>query len=114
MRENLLGLLKNMPALARTDHDLVHLLRSWFNRGFLVIRQINWDSPASILEKIIAYEAVHEIKTWSDLRLRLEPADRRCFAFFHPAMPNDPLIFVEIALTRGIPRFNSGRSLRTA
>ena len=103
MRENLLSLLKNMPALARTDHDLVHLLRSWFNRGFLVIRQINWDSPASILEKIIAYEAVHEIKTWSDLRLRLEPADRRCLAFFHPAMPNDPLIFVEIALTRGIP-----------
>ncbi len=67
------------------------------------MRQINWDSPASILEKIIAYEAVHEIKTWDDLRLRLQPRDRRCFAFFHPSMPDDPLIFVEIALTSGIP-----------
>ena len=103
MRKDLLVLLKERPELARTDHDLLHLLRSWFNRGFLVIRQINWDSPASILEKIIAYEAVHEIGTWDDLRRRLQPTDRRCFAFFHPAMPDEPLIFVEVALTRGIP-----------
>lgn len=103
MRKDLLAVLKERPELARTDHDLLHLLRSWFNRGFLVIRQINWESPASILEKIIAYEAVHEIGTWDDLRRRLQPTDRRCFAFFHPAMPDEPLIFVEVALTRGIP-----------
>ena len=103
MRKDLLALLKERPELARTDHDLLHLLRSWFNRGFLVIRQINWESPASILEKVIAYEAVHEIGTWDDLRRRLKPTDRRCFAFFHPAMPDEPLIFVEVALTRGIP-----------
>ena len=107
MRKDLLALLKERPELARTDHDLLHLLRSWFNRGFLVIRQINWESPASILEKVIAYEAVHEIGTWDDLRRRLKPTDRRCFAFFHPAMPDEPLIFVEVALTRGIPvQFN--------
>ena len=103
LRKDLLALLNERPELARTDHDLLHLLRSWFNRGFLVIRQINWESPASILEKIIAYEAVHEIGTWDDLRRRLQPMDRRCFAFFHPAMPDEPLIFVEVALTRGIP-----------
>ncbi len=103
MRKDLLALLNERPEFARTDHDLLHLLRSWFNRGFLVIRQINWESPASILEKIIAYEAVHEIGTWDDLRRRLRPTDRRCFAFFHPAMPDEPLIFVEVALTRGIP-----------
>jgi malonyl-CoA decarboxylase len=103
MRKDLLTLLETKPELARTDHDLVHLLRSWFNRGFLVMRQITWDSPASILEKIIAYEAVHQIQTWADLRRRLQPTDRRCFAFFHPAMPDEPLIFVEVALTRGVP-----------
>jgi malonyl-CoA decarboxylase len=74
---------------------------SWFNRGFLVLRPINWESPAHILEKIIAYEAVHAIDSWDDLRRRVEPADRRCFAFFHPAMPDEPLIFVEVALTNG-------------
>ncbi len=103
MRKDLLAWLNKRPELARTDHDLLHLLRSWFNRGFLVVRLINWESPASILEKIIAYEAVHEIGTWDDLRRRLQPTDRRCFAFFHPAMPDEPLIFVEVALTRGIP-----------
>ena len=103
MRRDLLTLLEERPELARTDHDIVHLLRSWFNRGFLVMRQINWESPASILEKIIAYEAVHEIGTWDDLRRRLQPADRRCFAFFHPSMPDEPLIFVEVALTNGVP-----------
>lgn len=103
MRADLLELLKENPVLGRTDFDLVHLLRSWFNRGFLVLRQITWDTPASILEKIIAYEAVHEIQNWDDLRRRLHPSDRRCFAFFHPAMPDDPLIFVEVALTKGVP-----------
>lgn len=103
MRTNLLKLVRGNPDLGRTDHDFIHLLRSWFNRGFLVLRQITWDSPASILERLIAYEAVHEIQNWDDLRRRLQPADRRCFAFFHPAMPDDPLIFVEVALTKGIP-----------
>jgi len=103
MRRDLLAQLKTMPELARTDFDLTHLLKSWFNRGFLVLRQITWDSPASILEKITAYEAVHEIQTWDELRRRLQPEDRRCFAFFHPAMPDDPLIFVEVALTKGVP-----------
>jgi malonyl-CoA decarboxylase len=84
------------------DLDFRHLFSSWFNLGFLVLRPINWDSPAQILEKIIAYEAVHEIHSWDDLRRRLEPEDRRCFAFFHPAMPDEPLIFVEVALTKGI------------
>ena len=103
MRRDLLGLIKERPELSRMDHDLQHLLRSWFNRGFLVMQQVNWDSPASVLEKIIAYEAVHEIRTWDDLRRRLQPEDRRCFAFFHPSMPSEPLIFVEVALTKGVP-----------
>lgn len=89
--------------ISRTDQDFQHLLRSWFNRGFLVLRQINWDTPASILEKIVAYEAVHAIQDWDDLRRRLYPQDRRCFAFFHPSMPDEPLIFVEVALTLGVP-----------
>ncbi len=103
MRKHLLGLLKDHPELGRTDHDLLHLLRSWFNRGFLVMQQVTWESPATVLEKIIAYEAVHEIRNWDDLRSRLQPEDRRCFAFFHPAMPTEPLIFVEVALTKGVP-----------
>ncbi len=103
MREDLRELLKDHPHLARTDHDLQHLLRSWFNRGFLVMQQVSWDSPATVLEKIIAYEAVHEIQNWDDLRRRLQPEDRRCFAFFHPSMPTEPLIFVEVALTKGVP-----------
>ncbi len=103
MRADLLRLLKSHSALKRTDADLAHLLRSWFNRGFLVLRQINWSSPANVLEKIVEYEAVHEIEDWDDLRRRLHPEDRRCFAFFHPAMPEEPLIFVEVALTLAIP-----------
>ncbi len=103
MRRDLLRFMKADPALARLDTDLRHLLSSWFNRGFLVLRPINWESPAHVLEKIIAYEAVHAIDSWDDLRRRLQPADRRCFGFFHPAMPDEPLIFVEVALTRGIP-----------
>jgi len=80
---------------------LRHLFASWFNRGFLELRRIDWQTPAAILEKLITYEAVHEIQGWEDLRRRLSP-DRRCFAFFHPALPNDPLIFVEVALVRGL------------
>lgn len=103
MRADLLTTLKQNPDWGRTDLDMIHLLKSWFNRGFLVLRQITWDTPASILERIIKYEAVHEIQNWDDLRRRLHPEDRRCFAFFHPSMPDDPLIFVEVALTKGIP-----------
>ncbi|SPF75757.1 hypothetical protein ALP8811_00751 [Aliiroseovarius pelagivivens] len=103
MRVDLLRFLKDQPALRRTDLDFVHLLRSWFNRGFLVLKQISWDTPARILDKIVAYEAVHQINDWDDLRRRLYPPDRRCFAFFHPAMPDEPLIFVEVALTKGVP-----------
>ena len=102
MREQLLSLLRENPSYARTDFDFIHLLKSWFNRGFLVLRQITWDTSASILEKIVEYEAVHEIKNLEDLRRRLLPKDRRCFAFFHPSMPDDPLIFVEVALTNGV------------
>lgn len=81
-----------------------HLLTAWFNRGLLVARPIDWRTPAPILEKIIRYEAVHEIRDWQDLRLRLEPPDRRCFAFFHPVLADEPLIFVEVALTRDVPK----------
>ncbi len=91
------------PALKVVDSDLRHLLASWFNRGFLVLRRIDWQTPATILDKIIAYEAVHEIQGWDDLRRRLDPADRRCFAFFHPSLVDEPLIFVEVALMDDIP-----------
>lgn len=103
MRADLLRLAQGDPALLALDLDFRHLFASWFNRGFLVLRRISWESPAHILEKIIAYEAVHAIDSWDDLRARLAPPDRRCFAFFHPAMPDEPLIFVEVALTNGIP-----------
>lgn len=103
MRADLLRLGRGEPELEALDIDFRHLFLSWFNRGFLVLRPINWESPAHILEKIIAYEAVHAIDSWDDLRRRLAPADRRCFAFFHPSMPDEPLIFVEVALTKGIP-----------
>jgi malonyl-CoA decarboxylase len=102
MRADLLRLGRGEASLEALDLDFRHLFASWFNRGFLVLRPINWQSPAHILEKIIAYEAVHAIDSWEDLRRRVEPADRRCFAFFHPAMPDEPLIFVEVALTTGI------------
>lgn len=103
MRDDLLDALKARPDLGPVDQDLRHLLSSWFNRGFLVLLPISWESPAEVLEKIIAYEAVHTIDSWEDLRRRVQPSDRRCFAYFHPAMPNEPLIFVEVALTKGIP-----------
>ena len=88
---------------ARIDAGLGALLRMWFNPGFLVLQPIDWSTPANILEKIIAYEAVHEITSWDALRARLAPEDRRCFAFFHPRMPEEPLIFVEVALTDDTP-----------
>lgn len=103
MRADLLGFARRNPAFGAVDLDLRHLFASWFNRGFLVLRPVNWETPAHILEKITAYEAVHAIENWDDLRRRVQPADRRCFAFFHPAMPSEPLIFVEVALTKGIP-----------
>lgn len=103
MRRNLLSLMRDHPDLRRVDADLRHLLVSWFNRGFLMLQSIGWGTSAEVLEKIIAYEAVHQITSWDDLRRRLRPSDRRCFGFFHPALPREPLIFVEVALTRGIP-----------
>lgn len=103
MREQLMDALDRRDDLAAVDADFVHLFSSWFNRGFLVLRRIDWSTPAIVLEKIIRYEAVHEIHDWEDLRRRIDPPDRRCFAFFHPALIDDPLIFVEVALTRDIP-----------
>lgn len=103
MRADLIELGKDRKDLDTVDRDLVHLFISWFNRGFLVLRRIDWSSPANILEKVIRYEAVHEIHDWDDLRRRLDPVDRRCYAFFHPTLPDEPLIFVEVALTEGIP-----------
>jgi malonyl-CoA decarboxylase len=103
MREQLLDAMAHRDDLGGVDADFVHLFSSWFNRGFLVLRRIDWATPAIILEKIIRYEAVHRIRGWDDLRRRIDPRDRRCYAFFHPALIDDPLIFVEVALTRSIP-----------
>ena len=103
MREQLLDAMDHREDLAVVDNDFIHLFSSWFNRGFLVLRRIDWSTSASILEKIIRYEAVHEIRDWEDLRRRIDLPDRRCYAFFHPALVDDPLIFVEVALTREIP-----------
>lgn len=103
MRRDLLTMLPDEPSLGTVDNDLMHLLYSWFNRGFLVLRRIDWQTPAAILEKIIHYEAVHEIQGFEDLRRRLDPTDRRCFAFFHPSLVDEPLIFVEVALTDDVP-----------
>ena len=103
MRGDLLRLIPDNPQLSVIDVDLIELFVSWFNRGFLVLRPINWTSPAHILEKLTVYESVHEISTWIELRQRLAPPDRRCFAFFHPAMPEEPLIFVQVALTAKAP-----------
>ncbi len=103
MREQLIDVLGHRDDLTAVDEDFVHLFSSWFNRGFLVLRRIDWSTPAIVLDKIIRYEAVHEISDWDDLRRRIDPSDRRCYAFFHPALVDDPLIFVEVALTRDIP-----------
>jgi len=103
MREALLEFKRETPGLAIVDRSLSHLLASWFNRGFLVLRRIDWSTPANVLEKIIRYEAVHAIRGWDDLRRRIDPVDRRCYAFFHPALVDEPLIFVEVALTDAMP-----------
>jgi malonyl-CoA decarboxylase len=103
MREQLMDALDHRDDLAAVDAAFNHLFASWFNRGFLVLRKIDWSSPANVLEKIIRYEAVHRIRGWDDLRRRIDPRDRRCYAFFHPALVDDPLIFVEVALTRDMP-----------
>jgi malonyl-CoA decarboxylase len=102
LRRQFLPTLKDHPERAGIDADLAHLFRSWFNRGFLVLRRIDWRTSALVLERLIQYEAVHQIQGWGDLRRRLE-SDRRCYAFFHPALPDEPLIFIEVALTKGIP-----------
>lgn len=101
LRAELLGWRKDDPMLAALERDLLSLLISWFDVGFLELRRITWDSPASLLEKMIAYEAVHPIRSWDDLKNRLS-SDRRCFAFFHPRMANEPLIIVQVALVHGI------------
>ncbi len=101
VRMHVLAGLAEHPEWQVIDADLCHLFSSWFNRGFLTLERIDWHTPAIILEKLIQYEAVHEISGWRDLRRRLE-ADRRCFAFFHPALPDEPLIFIEVALVKGI------------
>ena len=103
LRERIRSLKQASPDLEFFDRSLLKLFKHWFNPSFLVLESIDWSTPANILEKIIAYEAVHEINSWDDLRARLAPDDRRCFAFFHPLMPNEPLIFVEVALSNKIP-----------
>ena len=103
LRAKLLKMIRKHPELGRLDVTLKSLMQTWFNRGFLVLEPINWSTSATILEKIIEYEAVHEITSWDDLRTRLQPEDRRCFAYFHPAMPDEPLIFVEVALMDDMP-----------
>jgi malonyl-CoA decarboxylase len=101
LRADVVAHLRTHPALVAVERDLHHVLSSWFGPGLIELHRIQWDSPARVLEKIIAYEAVHEIKGWDDLRRRLEP-DRRCYGFFHPTMAHEPLIFVEVALTQGM------------
>jgi len=103
MRENLMDALARRRDLAGIDRDFGHLFASWFNRGFLVLRRIDWATPANVLEKIIRYEAVHEIRDWDDLRARVDSPDRYCYAFFHPALVDEPLIFVQVALEKDIP-----------
>ncbi len=101
MRRDLLGHLEENSELEAVDDDFVHILSSWFNRGFLTLERIDWNTPASVLEKLIEYETVHAMRGWDDLRRRLSD-DRRCFAFFHSALPGEPLIFVEVALVQGL------------
>ena len=118
LRADLLAIVAGDAALGRLDDDLKTLLASWFDVGFLELRRITWDAPAALLEKLIAYEAVHAIQDWSDLKNRLD-SDRRCFAFFHPRMPDEPLIFVEVALVKGLadrvgPLLDDGAPTRDA
>ena len=101
LRAFLMGHVKGDPRLTALENDLRGLLASWFDVGFLELRRITWDSPAALLEQLVGYEAVHEIRGWRDLKDRLD-SDRRCYAFFHPRMPAEPLIFVEVALVEGL------------
>jgi malonyl-CoA decarboxylase len=103
MRSDLLGAPDQSPGLKALDKELEDAFTAWFNAGFLELRPIAWDSPAALLERIIRYEAVHEIAGWDELRRRVQPIDRRCYGFFHPQMIDDPLIFVEVALTAELP-----------
>ena len=103
LREKLFSFLKKYPDLKRVDNDFLKLFKNWFNSGFLILKKIDWSTPALILEKVIEYEAVHEINSWKDLRERLEPHDRLCFSFFHPSMQDEPLIFVVVALMDKVP-----------
>ncbi len=103
MRESLLKYIKDSPELKPLDFDFVHLFKSWFNRGFLKLERIDWSTSAHVLEKIMEYEAVHDISDWQDLQNRVAAADRRLYAFFHPALPNEPLIFIEVALMNEVP-----------
>lgn len=102
MRRDLLARVSRQPELQALESDFLHLLSSWFNPGFLQLQRVDWNAPAQLLEQIIRHEAVHEIDGWDDLRRRLQP-DRRCFAFFHPQLPAEPLIFVEVALLPDMP-----------
>ncbi len=103
MRTDLLGAPPGNPGLKALDSEFEDAFSAWFNAGFLELRPLTWDTPAAVLEKIIKYEAVHSIAGWDDLRRRVEPVDRRCYGFFHPQMPDEPLIFVEVALTEEVP-----------
>jgi len=103
IRKDLLGLLRDHPELSAVDENFMHLFCSWFSRGFLLLQTIDWSTSAAILNRIIRYEAVHAIKDWDDLRSRVDRPNRRCFAFFHPALTDEPLIFVEVALSNEIP-----------
>ena len=103
MRESLLKCIKDYPELKSLDFDFVHLFKSWFNRGFLRLERIDWSTSANVLEKIMEYEAVHDISDWQDLQNRVAAADRRLYAFFHPALPDEPLIFIEVALMNEVP-----------
>ena len=101
VRAELVAMTGNAPALQALDDDLRDLLTSWFDVGFLDLRSMTWDTPAALLEKLIEYEAVHAISSWRDLKNRLA-VDRRCYAYFHPHMPDEPLIFVQVALVKGM------------
>ncbi len=103
IRADLLSTMREHPELSPVDDDFKHLFSSWFNRGFLELRHVDWQTPAAILEKIIRYEAVHEICDWNELRARIDPPDRRLYAFFHPRVRDEPLIFVEVALMKELP-----------
>ena len=103
MRCALHACMRDNPSLGVVDRDFLHLLQSWFNPGFLCLEEVSWHASAALLEKLIQHEAVHAIAGWDDLRRRLQP-DRRCYAFFHPQLPGEPLIFVEVALLDEVPR----------